>query len=382
MELPTADTEALAHSQRVRLALEREIREAGGWIPFSRYMELALYAPGLGYYAAGARKFGAEGDFITAPELTPLFAQALAVQVGELLARSSGGIIEVGAGTGALAAQLLAELDATGTVLPSYSILELSAELKDRQRRTLAARAAGAAERVGWIDRLPASFSGVVLANEVLDVMPVQSVAWRADGLYERGVALGPDGGFCWEERPAGGRLLETARRLPVEAPYVSEVCLPASAWIEEWGRILERGALLLIDYGYPRREYYHPQRSSGTLRCHYRQRAHDDPFHLPGLNDITSHVDFSAIAEAGARAGLDLLGYCTQARFLMNCGILELMLRTPPDTGVRYLKLAADAQRLLSPADMGELFKVMALGRGIDASLVGFRDGDRAHTL
>lgn len=382
MNLPPPAAEARSHGERVREALAHAIRAEGGWIPFARYMELALYAPGLGYYAAGARKFGASGDFITAPELTPLFGRALAAQITELMSRCEPNVIEVGAGTGILAADLLHELEAQAKPPLSYSILEVSADLRQRQAETLRSRDPRLAELVRWIDRLPAHFSGVVLANEVLDVMPVQLVAWRDEGLYERGVALAADGAFRWEERPARGALLEQALRIPADPPYLSEIGLAARAWVKAWGDVLERGALLLIDYGFPRHEYYHPQRRSGTLRCHYRHRAHDDPFFLPGLNDITSHVDFTAIAEAGNEAGLALLGYGPQAEFLLDCGVLDILARAAPDSGARYLKSAADVQRLLSPAEMGELFKVMVLGRGVDGPLLGCRSGERSHTL
>ncbi|HCX32307.1 MAG TPA: hypothetical protein DHV08_01335 [Rhodocyclaceae bacterium] len=382
MSFPEPSADAKIHSDRVRRAIAEEICAAGGWIPFSRYMDIALYAPGLGYYAAGARKFGASGDFVTAPEITPLFARALAAQVAELMRRSEPAVLEVGAGTGALAAELLAELDANGASPQAYTIIEVSADLRQRQARMLGSRAPNLAGRIRWLDRLPERFSGVLLANEVLDVMPVQLLSWRENGLLELGIALDGDGSFRWEERPAHGRAPEYARRIIVEPPYVSEICLPAQAWVEAWGTILERGALLLIDYGFPRREYYHPQRATGTLRCHYRHRAHDDPLLLPGLNDITSHVDFTAIAEAGAAAGLELLGYCTQAAFLLNCGVLDILGRIPPGSGARYLKAAADVQRLLNPAEMGELFKVIALGRNVRGGLLGFRSGDRSHTL
>lgn len=382
VSFPEPSADAKIHSDRVRRAIAEEICAAGGWIPFSRYMDIALYAPGLGYYAAGARKFGASGDFVTAPEITPLFARALAAQVAELMRRSEPAVLEVGAGTGALAAELLAELDANGASPQAYTIIEVSADLRQRQARMLGSRAPNLAGRIRWLDRLPERFSGVLLANEVLDVMPVQLLSWRENGLLELGIALDGDGSFRWEERPAHGHAPEYARRIIVEPPYVSEICLPAQAWVEAWGTILERGALLLIDYGFPRREYYHPQRATGTLRCHYRHRAHDDPLLLPGLNDITSHVDFTAIAEAGAAAGLELLGYCTQAAFLLNCGVLDILGRIPPGSGARYLKAAADVQRLLNPAEMGELFKVIALGRNVRGGLLGFRSGDRSHTL
>jgi len=281
-----------------------------------------------------------------------------------------------------LMADLLLELERRESLPQQYAILELSGELKQRQREALAARAPHLASRVRWLDTLPDCFDGVVLANEVLDAMPVHLLAWREEGIFERGVALDAGANFRWEEQPAQGALLTAAQALPVVAPYQSEINLAACAWIKQWGKILGQGALLLIDYGFPQGEYYHPQRSSGTLMCHYRHHAHGDPFFLPGLNDITAHVDFSALAKAGEEVGLELLGYTSQAQFLINCGIMEIMARHSPEDAANYLPVANKVQKLLSPAEMGELFKVMTLGRGIATPLRGFVQGERGHAL
>ncbi len=382
MTLPAPDPAAAAQSERLGDHLHRAIRQAGGWISFAHFMELALYAPGLGYYSGGALKFGAAGDFVTAPELSPLFAQSLAAQVAEVMAASGAEIIEVGAGSGALAAAMLLELERRGAAPERYAILELSAELRARQAETLAARAPQLARRVDWLDALPARFSGAVIANELLDALPASIVAWQAGGVSERGVASAPSGTLAWQDKPAEGALRTAAQALPVAAPYVSEIGMAARLWTATWGDILERGALLLIDYGFPQHEYYHPQRTSGTLMCHYRHRAHADPFWLPGLNDITAHVDFTAVAEAGHAAGLELVGYTSQAHFLLNCGITELLASRTAEDPARYAALAAGVQRLISPAEMGELFKVMALGKDLREPLLGFRRGDRSHTL
>jgi len=385
MALPVPDAEALAYSAALTRRIAAEIESAGGWIGFDRFMELALYAPGMGYYSGGARKFGAAGDFVTAPELSPVFSQTLAAQAAQILALSAPQVIEVGAGSGRLAADLLLELERRGSLPERYSILDLSGELRARQHATIAERAAHLLDRVDWLDRLPAHFDGLVLANELLDAMPVHLVAWRSEGVCERGVAF-QDGQFVWVDRPATGRLLERAQALGAEheiAPgYLSEICLAAPAWVAAWGSILGRGALLLIDYGFPRREYYHAQRDAGTLMCHYRHHAHGEPFYLPGLQDITAHVDFTAIVEAGFGAGLAFLGYTTQSTFLFNCGLTEVLARTPADDAARYLPLANAAQKLVSPAEMGELFKVIALGKGIAEPLLGFLRGDRSATL
>jgi len=381
MAMPTPEPEAAESSARLVARIAAEIEAAGGWIPFSRFMELALYAPGLGYYSGGARKFGGAGDFVTAPELSPLFAQTLAAQVAQLMAASAPRILEAGAGSGALAVGLLLELERRGTLPERYDILELSGELRVRQQEAVARGAPHLASRVGWLDALPESFSGVVLANELLDALPMNIVAWREQGIFERGVAL-EDGAFAWQERPATGALLAVSQGLTFAAPYVSEINLAARAWVSEWGRILKQGALLLIDYGFPQREYYHPQRAEGTLMCHYRHHAHGDPFWLPGLNDITAHVDFTAIAEAGFDAGLDVLGYTSQAQFLLNCGLAQLLEQRQGDGAAAYAALTSGAQKLISPAEMGELFKVLMLGRGIGEPLPGFASGDRCHAL
>ncbi|HZP93459.1 MAG TPA: SAM-dependent methyltransferase [Burkholderiales bacterium] len=379
--LPAPDPDALAASRELSERIASEIRAAGGWISFARYMELALYAPGLGYYSGGARKLGRDGDFVTAPEISPLFGRALARQIAQVLETTQGEVLELGAGSGALAMQLLPALDRLGCPPRRYFILELSAQLRERQRDTLAERAPQWLEKVAWLESLPDLVNGVVFGNEVLDAVTVHLAAWRDDGIFERGVALG-EAGFVWRERPAAGHLREAATRLPVAAPYVSEVGLGARALVATAAQRLARGALLFIDYGFGRGEYYHPQRAQGTLMCHYRHRAHDDPFFLPGLQDITAHVDFSAVAGAAREAGCALSGYTTQAQFLLNCGITDLLAETPADEAARYLPQAAAVQRLLSPAEMGELFKAIALTRGIDAPLLGFRHGDKARLL
>lgn len=388
--LPQPSADALAQSARLLERIEAELAAAGGWIPFARYMELALYAPGLGYYSGGARKFGPGGDFITAPELTPLFGQALAAQVEQVMRASAPALIEVGAGTGLLAADLLLELERRDCLPERYGILELSGELRERQFDTLAAKAPHLAARVQWLDALPERFAGAVVANEVLDVMPVHLVVSRAEGLFERGVAVATDAAgvrrLCWADAPAAGAVAEAARALALPVPqsgeYVTELNLAGNAWVAAWAERLQAGALLLIDYGYPRAEYYLPSRSGGTLLCYYRHHAHGDPFLWPGLNDITAFVDFTTVAEAGFEAGLDVQGYTTQAQFLFNCGVLECLERRGARESADYIRAARAVQRLTAPQEMGELFKVIALSRGIDGPLLGFVRGDRTHAL
>ena len=386
MNLPQPSPEALEQSGHLVARLHSLIEDQGGWISFATYMAEALYAPALGYYSGGARKFGAGGDFITAPELTPLFGQAIATQIQQIMELSAPHIIEAGAGTGLLAADLLLELELRGALPESYAILEVSGELRERQFDTLAAKVPHLAPRVRWLDSLPEHFSGALLANEVLDVMPVHIVAWRADGIFERGVALGESGQFVWADRPVSGKVAEAAealaRPLPSEGEYVSELNLAGRAWIAELAKRLDKGAMLLVDYGYPRAEYYLDSRSTGTLLCYFRHHAHGDPFLWPGLNDITAFVDFTAIAEAGFEGGLDVLGYTDQANLLFNCGLLACLARRAPETSPDYIRSAKAVQRLTGPHEMGELFKVIAMGRGIEQPLIGFLRGDRLHAL
>lgn len=376
--LPAPDPAALEYSEKAAALIKGEIEAGGGWIPFSRFMELAMYAPGLGYYSAGMHKFGAAGDFVTAPEISALFGQALAQQAAQVLKLTAGDILEIGPGSGRLAFDLLSELERLGQLPERYFLLEVSADLRQRQQHLLDRFA----PRIEWLDTLPASFSGLILGNEALDAMPVHLVAWSNDTILERGVIL-ENGQFSWSERKlTSGELFDIAASLNVLPGTISEIGLAARGFIATLAGMLEKGVILMLDYGFGQNEYYHPQRNSGTLMCHYRHHAHDDPFYLPGLQDITSHVDFSAIAEAGISHGLNLLGYTSQAHFLINSGITDILARTSPEQAGAYLPLAAQAQKLLSPAEMGELFKAIALGRGVDAPLAGFARGDKSHML
>jgi len=381
MALPEPTPDARAHSDRVAAHIRDEIASSGGWISFARYMELALYAPGLGYYSAGARKLGKGGDFVTAPEISPLYGQTLARQVREILGAGFDEVLEVGAGSGALAATLLEELERAGSPPRSYLILELSADLRERSRDTLAARVPHLLERVAWLNRLPPAFSGVVIGNEVLDAMPVHIVRVRSGKLEEGGVGVRSDR-LDWSWRLVSGELLDAAKALALPEGFRTEIGLAARGFLHSLAGVLEKGVALFVDYGFPRSEYYHAQRREGTLMCHYRHHAHADPFFLPGLQDITSHVDFSAVAEAARSGGLELTGYTSQAQFLVNCGITEVMQRTSAEDEERFLPLANQANRLMSPAEMGELFKAIAFERGLAAPLLGFREGDRRGAL
>jgi SAM-dependent MidA family methyltransferase len=357
----------------VSAALRRHIREAiaeaGGWIGFERFMAMALYAPGLGYYSRDSRKFGlmpeSGSDFVTAPELSPLFGRALAHQVVQALeASGSDELWEFGAGSGALAAQLL---EALGDRVRRYTIVDLSGSLRQRQRERLAAFG----DRVQWVDRLSERFSGVIVGNEVLDAMPVQLLHFDGQRWLERGVVVAGDG-FAWSDRA-------TDQRPPVDAAFVpgtvTEIHPQARAFVATLAEWLTRGAAFFIDYGLPEHEYWLPQRRGGTLMCHRAHRSDDDPLADVGEKDITAHVDFTGIALAAQDAGLDVIGYTTQARFLMNCGLLELLQGAD-------LRTTANAQKLLTEHEMGELFKVIGLAKGLSIDPIGFAHGDRTHTL
>jgi SAM-dependent MidA family methyltransferase len=356
-------------SARLQARLRAAIAAAGGWLAFDRFMALALYEPGLGYYARGSRQFGtmpASGsDFVTAPELSPLFGRTLARQVAQALqASGTDEVYEFGAGSGALAEQLLGVL---GDSVRRYSIIELSGTLRERQ----AQRLAPFAPRVQWLDAWPAAIRGVVLGNEVLDAMPVQLLHFDGRAWQERGVVI-EDGVFAWAERP-------TTLRPPAPGPFVpgtvTEIHPQAEAFIRSLAERLQHGAAFFIDYGFPEAEYYHPQRTGGTLMCHRAHRADANPLADVGAKDITAHVNFSAVALAGQDAGLEVLGYTSQARFLLNCGLAELLQGAD-------IRSTAAAQKLINEHEMGELFKVLGFAKGVAFEPIGFGAGDRSHTL
>lgn len=381
--LPPLEPEAREHQAAVARYLAEQIRQApGGFLPFDQWMHHTLYAPSLGYYAAGSTKFGDAtlgGDFTTAPELTPLFGRTLAAQVAQVLhASGSDSVLEFGAGSGALAASLIPALRDLG-IEPKYRIMEVSADLKERQFDRLAPLQAD----VRWLDALPDGFEGCVIANEVMDAMPVHLFRWQEDGaLHELGIVC-EDDAFAMAQREAPPQLARALeQRMPAYPGYRSEINLQAEAWIRGMGDWLRRGAALLIDYGFPRHEYYHPQRAEGTLMCHFRHHAHSDPLAYPGLQDITAHVDFTAMADTALEAGLDVMGYTSQARFLLNCGLMAHLPLNGAADGMEQAMALAAVQKLLSEAEMGELFKVLAIARGIEAPLLGFQQGDRRHRL
>ena len=386
--LPALTPEEAEHAARLEAHVRAEIERAGGWISFARYMQLALYEPGLGYYSAGAHKLGAAGDFVTAPEVAPVFSRCLALQCEEILRGLGGGdLLELGAGSGAMAAELLAELARRDALPARYRILDVSADLRERQRRTLEAAVPELLGRVEWLDRLPAEFTGVVLANEVLDAMPVERFVARGGAVNSLGVSW-QLGRLDWSETRAPAVLAEAVAAVADEAGaawpegYTSEINLGLHGWIAALAAALTRGVLLFVDYGLPRREYYAPERRDGTLLCHFRHRFHDDPFARLGLQDITAWVDFTAVAGAGVAAGLELAGYTTQAHFLIGNGIGEYVARVPDLDVVGRVNLSRQAMLLTLPGEMGERFKAIALARGYDSPLRGFAVRDLRHTL
>jgi SAM-dependent MidA family methyltransferase len=365
--------ESASVSAALTSLIRRAIAGNGGWLPFDRFMAMALYAPGLGYYTRGNRQFGtlpsSGSDFVTAPELSPLFGRALARQVAQALNGSATDEVwEFGAGSGALALQLL---DALGDKVSRYTIVDLSGSLRERQRQALQSHAG----KVHWVDTLPDRLHGVVVGNEVLDAMPVQLLYYDGHSWQERGV-VSVEGGLAWSERPT---TLTPPHDGPFVAGTVTEIHPQAQAFVATFAERLERGAAFFIDYGFPAAEYYHPQRHGGTLMCHRSHLADVDPLSDVGAKDITAHVDFTAIALAGQDGGLDVLGYATQARFLMNCGLLEMLQGA-------VVRTVASAQKLINEHEMGELFKVIGFAKGADAAFtsapIGFASGDRTHTL
>ncbi|MGI9341952.1 MAG: class I SAM-dependent methyltransferase [Gammaproteobacteria bacterium] len=392
-ELPQPDADALAHSARVSTLIAERIDAAGGWIDFADYMNLALYAPGLGYYSAGAAKFGAGGDFVTAPEVSDLFARTLARAIEPMLADRPGAVVlELGAGTGALAAGILRTLARDRTLPARYQILEVSADLRERQRRTLGDQAPELLSLVEWLDELPAPIEGVVLANEVLDALPVSRFRMVDDNGHGSVQSLGVavrDGQFRWAERPAPASIVDSVNAIgamlgaPLPSGFTAEVNANLPAFIAGVAGAIENGACLLIDYGLPTRELYGAERDTGTLICHYRHRAHDDPFLYPGLQDISAWVDFTAVATAASVAGFSVASYATQAGFLIAAGIEdEFLAAGDDDSPASRASLSGQMQTLLMPGQMGERFKVMCLTRGAVSVPAAVAQADESHRL
>ncbi|MBI2379567.1 MAG: SAM-dependent methyltransferase [Gammaproteobacteria bacterium] len=386
LSLPPPGEDASAVAMRLAEGLRQRMVSEGGAIRFAEFMEQALYAPGLGYYSAGSAKLGAAGDFVTAPEISPLFSRSLARQCAQMLGAVGGDVLEFGAGRGIMAADLLLELEALECLPGAYLILEVSADLRERQRNTLMANAPHLLPRVRWIDGLPQGFRGVMLGNEVVDAMPVELFKVQYGDAVPLGVRPEREG-FAWCELAGDEDLSRWYWALceelggPLPEGYVSEANLVQGPWLTSVLASLEAGLLLLIDYGFPRREYYLPERRAGTLMCHYRHHAHPDPLVLAGLQDITAHVDFTALAETAVAAGADVLGFTAQGQFLTACGILELAQAAGEDVRTQ-LEVSAQLKRLLMPHEMGELFKLIAIGKGVEEPLLGFAGNDLRRRL
>ena len=394
--LPPLTAEEQAHSLRLATHIREALVAAGGWLSFEHFMELALYAPGLGYYSSGSAKLGPGGDFVTAPEVSDLFSRCIARQCAAVLARTGGEILELGAGTGKMAAAVLTELAAQHALPERYAILEVSADLAERQRERLAQLPRTLRDRVVWLQRVPERLRGVILANEVADALPCRRFRCEADGVRELGVVLATASAepatvstpMRFAEHAIAASLdLERAcdeilAAVPEGLPsgYTSELCTRIAPWIATLGECLARGLLLLCDYGLPRRHYYHRQRVTGTLRCHYKGLAHENPYINLGVQDISAWVDFTRVADAALAAGLQVQGFATQAAFLLGCGIEQLVEQS--GEGVERARLAGEARRLLMPEEMGEAFKMMALGRDLDVPLAGFALQDLRHLL
>jgi SAM-dependent MidA family methyltransferase len=384
--LPTPDADAQLRSQQLAQIIQQTIQKSQGWISFAEFMQMALYTPSLGYYSGGAQKFGdvlkGGGDFITAPELTPLFGLTVANQVAEVLAQTGGDVLELGAGTGKMALNVLQGLHVRQQLPNHYYILDVSAHLRHVQKETLqAGLPPEVLARVKWLDTLPEQLTGVVLGNEVLDAIAVHLVL-RSNGKWlERGVSF--EDGFQWQDRVLQNQSLVS--QLPDDLPdgYLTEVCPAAHGLIASIANNLQQGMILMLDYGFGAREYYHLQRNQGTLMCHYQHHSQDNPLILLGLQDITAHVNFTTIAETALENGLECKGYVNQAQFLINAGITNLLKQIPNDLkDGRYLREVSALQKLVSPAEMGELFKVIALTKGISTPLIGFVQGDKRHML
>lgn len=387
--LPEPDKIAVEHSHQLNERIKAAIAMAGGALDFSDFMSLALYSPGLGYYSAGQARFGRGGDFITAPLVSSFFAKAIAGQIGMVLeSLGNGDVLEFGAGNGQMAYDLLCELDRLGCCPKQYYVVDVSADLRAKQAETLAELPAHLRDRVAWLDRPPKDgFRGVVIANEVLDALPVRR--FQRDISDVSALVVGEEAGkLCWRKKPADQVLvnavaeIETDRGDPLAAGYQSEWCPSLVPWVTELGRLLDEGLILLIDYGYPRREFYHPQRRMGTLVCHYRHQAHDDPFFWPGLQDITAFVDFTAVARAGVESGLELAGFATQGNFLAGAGIGQILEREAAGDPHRAAELAQQVKPLIFPDEMGERFKVLGLSRSLSFTLPGFSFVDHCDRL
>jgi SAM-dependent MidA family methyltransferase len=383
-KLPTPSNDALQHSQQLQHKIRDVIKSNNGAISFRHYMEMALYQQGLGYYVAGARKIGKAGDFITAPEISPLFSQCLANQCQQILWQTKGDILELGAGSGVMAAHILLELDKQSSLPKHYYILDLSPELKQRQKQTLQDLAPHLLPHVTWLDKLPTSFKGVIVGNEMMDAMPVNVFTLHKEKQFEHQV-IWQQGELVEQLNPASSQLSDAIAHLnlpPMETPYTSEINLNLTGWFEALARCLTQGVALLIDYGYTASEYYHADRTKGTLICHYQHHVNEAPLLYPGLQDITANVDFTAVADSADKAGFNVAGFTSQAAFLASNQLEALFMRTLDESPEKQYELAQQIRLLSLPSEMGERFKVIALSKDYAFNLDGFSLLDQRYRL
>jgi SAM-dependent MidA family methyltransferase len=375
--LPFPEPDALKLSEKLQQKTRSAIHSEGGSISFARFMEMALYEPGLGYYSAGLAKFGAEGDFVTAPEISPFFGRCFARQISQVFngLDHNKTILEFGAGSGRFACDILTELEALDALPESYLILEVSADLRERQQRLIAKELPQLVGRVEWLDQLPEEkINGVLLANEVLDALPVERFRISGDQILEQRVIF-EDDQFRFVETRASDQLRQAVEAigLPLADAYVSEINRNLPAWFKSLSNILQNGVIFCVDYGCSHNDYYHPDRIGGTLICHYRHRVHDDPFVYIGLQDLSTSVNFTAVAEAAYQCGFEVEGYTTQAYFLMSCGLVEMLDHEQGKSSDRYLQATQQVKMLTLPGEMGERFKVIALTKDFTEPLMGF---------
>jgi SAM-dependent MidA family methyltransferase len=384
--LTVTDTIAQQHSEQLLTLIKHKISEAGGKISFADYMQLCLYAPGLGYYSAGSHKIGYGGDFTTAPEISPLFSRSLAHQIIDVLRQlDQANILEFGAGSGKMAVDILRELDLKQSLPEHYYIIEASADLRQRQQQTIHYAIPDLESKVIWLDSLPSNFNGVILANEVCDAMPVHKLHFKSGLTYERYIVNNDDQLQWSDDELSRTELIDKSIEIKSfigDTEYFTEVNLAAQAWLTSLADSLRQGAVFIVDYGYPQAAYYHPQRSNGTLMCYYQQQGHDNPLILPGLQDITAHVDFTSLAQTAVDNGLDVAGFQSQADFLLAAGITELTSFNDHDDAFLMLQQATEIKRLTLPTEMGETFKVLTLTKNLAQLLLRIQLGDRRYNL
>jgi len=385
-KLPAPDPIAQQHSEQLLALIKQKIVDAGGKISFAEYMHACLYTPGLGYYSAGSHKLGEKGDFTTAPEISSLFSRTLACHINDVFSQiKNNNILEFGAGSGKMAIDILKELEAIHSLPDQYFIIEASADLRQRQHESVSKHIPHLAEKVVWLDSLPKDFVGIVVANEVCDAMPVHCLHFKEGKVSERYITCNDEALVWCNDELSQTELNHSTDEIQLligDNDIITEVNLAAKAWLASLASALKQGAIFIIDYGYPKAEYYHPQRSTGTLMCYYQHQGHDNPLTLQGLQDITAHVDFTALAQAAIDNQLDVDGFQSQADFLLAGGITDLLNHSESLNELALFQQATEVKRLTLPSEMGENFKVLTLSKNIEQPLTRAQLGDRRHRL